>query len=386
MQGWVVDGLYSFANGALRVGQQCLWLGPRPRAAARVGIYRIGNIGDIVCALPAMAAIRRTYPAARLTLVTSPGCRGSVGARELLREAPWINATCVYYTEDVNTVAGRWALVRRLRRMAFDVWIELPNDLASFCVLWRNLLMARLIGARWAYGWRLNTIYWAARAQAERRAFPSETRRLLAILAEIGIEGDPAEFSLPMGAQRRQVVEQLFAQTGWGGSSLVAIAPAARRSPNRWPAERFAEVGRYVSEQGYRVVVLGGVQDAELCQRVADGIGPGSLSMAGKLQLLESCELLQRCRLLVCNDSGVQHLAVAVGVPSIALFSCRDFRGKWWPYGPHHTVVQKQVECHACFVEICPFENRCINLIEAQEIMALVSQRLGLRGAHGATV
>ena len=73
-----------------------------------------------------MYAIRRAYPAAHLTLVTSPGKAGSVGARELLDGVSWIDEIVVYHAEDIATARGRLELVRNLRARKFDVWIELP--------------------------------------------------------------------------------------------------------------------------------------------------------------------------------------------------------------------------------------------------------------------
>jgi heptosyltransferase-2 len=123
------------------------------------------------------------------------------------------------------------------------------------------------------------------------------------------------------------------------------------------------------------VVVLGGPGDAAECGAIASAIGPGAHSLAGALSLEESCELLRRCELLVCLDSGVQHLASAVGTPCVSLFSCWQMRGKWRPYGERNVVLQKWVDCHTCMLERCPRDNMCIKKISAEDVAhALVSR------------
>ncbi|MGH7949771.1 MAG: glycosyltransferase family 9 protein, partial [Candidatus Binataceae bacterium] len=106
------------------------------------------------------------------------------------------------------------------------------------------------------------------------------------------------------------------------------------------------------------------------------------LSVAGAASLQQSVELLRRCTALVCNDSGVQHLAAAVGTPCVSLFSRRDFRAKWRPYGSQHTVIHKWVECHTCFLDQCPVGNRCINLIGIDEVVAATERILASSGAR----
>src|SRR5271166_4941818 len=122
-QALAAEALRASGNAILKGAARGAWPRRRPVDAQRVCIYRIGNIGDTACAIPAMHAIRRAYPAARLTLVTSPGKAGSIGARELLDGVSWIDEMVVYHAEDIAAVRGRIELIRNLRARRFDVWI-----------------------------------------------------------------------------------------------------------------------------------------------------------------------------------------------------------------------------------------------------------------------
>src|SRR5271154_6599173 len=180
-QASAVHAIRASADAGLNGAARLLWPRRRPLDANRVCIYRIGNIGDTACAIPAMYAIRRAYPAAHLALVTSPGKTGAVGARDLLDGVSWLDEIIVYHAEDIATARGRLELMRNLRARRFDVWIELPAVAASFATLFRNLTVARSPGARWGYGWRYEPRIFA-RAQSGSLEFPDEVERLLSIV------------------------------------------------------------------------------------------------------------------------------------------------------------------------------------------------------------
>lgn len=354
MQVAAVSVLYAVANTVLALARFCLWPRRRPAQARSVCVYRIGNLGDILCALPAIDAVRRAYPGARITLVTSPGKTGMPGARQLLAGAPWLEELFVYHSEDIRTWAQCLRLIRQLRGRKPDLWIELPSSLATAPVLLRNMLAARLSGASWGYGWTVSTIRWSARAQAERKVFPNEVERLLRVVARCGIRTTSPQFPLPITEQHAAAVDQLLGSFSPESVQLAAIAPGAKRSANRWPLERYVEVGQALSGQGFRLLLVGGAGDEPSCAWIASQIGTNTLNLAGRTSVLESCEALKRCAFVVCNDSGVQHMAAAVGTPCVSIFSAREMPGKWYPHGASHAVLREDVPCRACYLDACP--------------------------------
>jgi lipopolysaccharide heptosyltransferase II len=380
-QALAARALRASANAILQGAARCVWprRRPNPIDAKRVCIYRIGNIGDTACAIPAMYAIRRAYPVAHLTLVTSPGKAGSVGARDLLEGVSWIDEIVVYHAEDIATARGRLELVRSLRARKFDVWIELPVVAAPLATLFRNLMVARSAGVRWGFGWRYEPRF-AAPAQSTYLDFPDEVERLLEIVRAAGLDVDDTDqnyFPLELNDSNRRTVNDLLDDAGVAASDLmIGFAPGAKLEPNRWPVDRFIEVGKSLAARGYRIVVLGGSSDEPMCERIAKAIGRNAASLAGKTTIRDSCEMLARCAMLVCNDSGVQHLAAAVGTPCVSLFTRREFPGMWWPHGPQHEVLMKDVECHTCFLDACPYDNKCIKAIGVDEVIAATGRVL----------
>jgi asparagine synthase (glutamine-hydrolysing) len=369
---------YRAINGLLGLAALVLWPRPRPRAPRNICIFRIGNIGDIACALPAMRAVREAYPEARIVLLSSPGRRTQPGAAEVLAGATWLDEIRTYHSEDISTHAGRTALLRELRARRFDMWIDLPNNLTTTARQFRDMAFARMAGVGWARGWRIDTLKWAAKAQSECLQFPNEVERTLRMVRNMGIAARHVDFGL---AREDEVVRRVDGLLGAQAPRRVAIAPGAKRATNLWRSERFAEVGRVLAANGYRVVLLGGPQETQVCAGIAAAIGPGALSLAGALTVAESCEVLRRSHLAICVDSGVQHLASAVGTPVVSLFSFWQMLGKWRPHGAASQVIQKWVPCHTCLLDECPRGNLCMARISVADVLEAAQRSLAVPDA-----
>jgi ADP-heptose:LPS heptosyltransferase len=367
---------YRTLNGVLLLCAYVLWPTRRPQKVQRILIYRIGNIGDITCALPAMQAVRRTFSNAQLTLLTSPGPAALPSAKDLLKEVDWIDRIITYYPTDIADRKGRWALLKDLRQRRFDIWINLSASAPNLNLLreLRDMLFARLVGPRWARGWMIDTITWGAQAQSAYLNFPGEVDRLLMIVGRAGINPQPVCFGLAPIPAAINTLDQVLKDHGHRG--WVAIAPGCKRSTNRWPDDRFTEVARYLTSKGFAVLVLGGPGDTVLGERIICAAGTSSVNLAGKLTLTETIEALRRCRLAVCVDSGIQHLASAVGTPALSLFSFWQMRGKWRPYGDKNVVIQKWVSCHTCLLNECPYENRCMSDIKVADVLVNIARQL----------
>jgi ADP-heptose:LPS heptosyltransferase len=357
-------------NRVIAVLRIALWPRRRPTRAARICVYRIGAIGDLVCATPALFAIRRAYPDAHLTLLTTAGKYGhSLHATDLLDGVGWIDEIIVYDLDEIGSIAGRLELGARLRANHFDLWFDLTLERARFSRILRDMLFARLLGVRWAFGWRLDHFDFAARAEAEVKEFPDEVERLAATLHSCGI-GDATIFPPIPGDAAPDLPQRLLGDFGTDCRPLIAIAPGARRPCNLWPTQRFVAVARSLRARGVAVALLGGADDRPMCEEIASGCGSDVINLAGNLSIGQSRAMLHRCDLLICVDSGPQHLAASVGTPCVALFSQRNPRRRWYPHGSRHRVLEGAVECHTCLLDVCPRDNLCMKQITVDEVLA----------------
>jgi heptosyltransferase-3 len=322
----------------------------------KILLFRTGSIGDNICALPSIVSISRHFPNAKLHILTNAGGKNLVSIQNLLEPQ--------YYDRIIDySGASRKNLFKQLKEGRYDLVIELPQDQVSLRTELRNMLFFRLAGIRSGFGWQVNTSYAFRKTQEKAGGFISERDRLLKILQEEGIEPQKGEYPLNIDVAREKVKRLL---QGFQSKTIVALVPGAKRSQNRYPFERFIELGKWLRAKGYDVVIVGGADDQDMGMRLASAV-PSARNFCGQLDPIESAMLLSKCKLTISNDTGPMHLSYAVGTPVIGLFSSRDFQEKWFPPKPSIALRNYDVHCSLCFSETCS-NNICMQGIPLEAV------------------
>lgn len=315
-------------------------LGTNPQ---NILIYKIGNIGDIVCAVPSFIAIRKNYPQAEITLLTSPGPKGSVGVIDFLKGAWYFDKIENYYLEDIDTFKKKLELISRLRKNSYDLFVQLPDDWTKFRTLLRNIFFAKLIGAKTAFGFYLRSSWLFRKSQIDYSPlYSNEVESLLFLLKRNGVNTDEVKFDFPITQEMEAKVEKLLGSFRLKDDNLfIGLGPGAKFSSKEWPLERFIEISRYLFKKyNARFVAVGGSQDIEKGEKIQKSLGEDKvLNLAGKLSVLETLLVLKKVKFLLSNDTGTVHLAAAVSTPCVALYSVRSPFGKWFPYGKEHKIL-----------------------------------------------
>jgi heptosyltransferase-2 len=140
---------------------------------------------------------------------------------------------------------------------------------------------------------------------------------------------------------------------------MIALAPGSVWRTKRWPRERYEELGRLLVSDGFSLVLIGGPEDRELCASISEGVSEErTINAAGRLSLLQSAELIRRCRVIVSNDSAPMHLAGAVQTPVVAMFGPTVPEFGFAPKGDRDVVLGiSNLSCRPCSIhggEKCP--------------------------------
>ncbi len=335
----------------------------------RILVHRVGQVGDLACAIPALVALRRAEPAAWIALLTSPVDRRMVHVSELFAGCDYLDEIIPYYGAELRTLRSRLAFAIELRRRRWDLFVELPQIYAPVGRALRDRLFAWMIGVRRTVG------FGAALRGAPAGPVVTEAVRLLDLLRRAGVvPADAAlEYRVPVTAPIRAAVDAVLRG---GRPPFVGLNPGAKRQANRWPPERFASVGRALAARGACIVLTGAPEERALCEEVRRRIGGRSLVAAGGGDLLFTAEILRRCAVLVSNDTGTVHLAAATGTPVVVTASARDVAGRGDPTGDQHRVLRRAVACGPCFRETCDHVT-CLRLIGVDEVVAAALTVLG---------
>jgi heptosyltransferase-2 len=146
-----------------------------------------------------------------------------------------------------------------------------------------------------------------------------------------------------------------------------------------WPPDRFNALCQRLlaHDPRFYFLLLGDKSEYLHGEPIRKGLEIASLNLSGKTSIIESATALQRCAAYIGNDTGTMHLAAAMGVPVVAIFSAIDSPGKWEPYGDKNTVIRKNVECEGCMLTTCVDQKMmCLNLISVDEVYEASLARL----------
>jgi heptosyltransferase-2 len=332
----------------------------RPDLAGQRLVVRMPNwLGDVVMALPALAAVRAAYPDAFLAVAISPSLA------PLFAEATAARPQQVIGVEKADEAA-------RLRGDRFDAALLLTN---SFRTAWAARRAG--IAQRWGYAASGRRLLLTRAVRRPRHGHQSEY--YLALVRGLGIDAPALEPRIHVSAQSLARAARLLDAHGIAaGESIVGFAPgAAYGHAKRWPPERVADViVRVVRERGARCVLVGAGGDRDAGRAIESTLPPDVrvANLIGRTDLRQLAGVLAACRAFVANDSGAMHLAAAVGVPVTAIFGPTNERSTA-PLGDHDVILH-QVFCRPCMLRECPIDHRCMQRISAAEVYAAVTRRL----------
>jgi len=341
----------------------------------KIAVLRANGLGDLVFSLPALDALRATYPEAEVVLLGREWQAALLGARPSpvdrvvavppvrgVREDPGVE-------EDPEEVEAFLAAMRAER---FDLALQLHGGGRH-----SNPFVAAL-GARVGAG--------SCTPDAPRldRWLPyvylqPEVLRYLEVVGLVGARpGDPQ----PRLALTDADAQAARAVLGDEPDAPVALLhPGASDPRRRWAAERFAAVGEALAARGVRVLVNGGPAERELVAEVAGAVEAGAEAVELGLDRLPG--VLAACDVVVSNDTGPLHLAAAVGAPTVGLFWGPNVVNSPPPWrAGHRPLAAFDLACPACGAdgvrEGCEHEDSRLGAIRADEVVAAAEDLLGL--------
>ncbi|RSZ58399.1 glycosyltransferase family 9 protein [Massilia atriviolacea] len=336
----------------------------------RIAVLRPNALGDFVFCLPALHALKQCYPAAQLTYIGLPwhaaflaGRPGPVDEVALMPPYPGIGAG----GRDGDAARAADAFVDRLRARRIDLAVQLFGGGRH-----ANPFVRRL-GARLAVG------MCAADAEPLDRNVRHEglVNRRLQLLEVAALAGAAA---WPMRRELHVTADDLAqaARVLQPGSErpLVLLQPGATDPRRRWPVARFAALGDLLAAEGALVAVNGSAQEAPLVRELIGAMRHPAIDLSGKTSLGALCGILARSALVVSNDTGPLHLALAIGTPAVGIYWLTNLveSGPLRQEG-HRAAVALRVHCRVCGEENiktrCAHDASFVDGVTQEEVNAL---------------
>jgi lipopolysaccharide heptosyltransferase I len=306
----------------------------------RILLIKPSSLGDIVMALPALSALRRSFPQARISWLIRPEFA------PLLEGHPHLDEILLFDRKLFaqiwrNPAAGRnlLALISQLRHSRFEAVLDLQG-------LFRTGLLAWLSGTPQRFGtrWREMAHLFYTTAVPPRLEWVHVVDYYLKLVEAMGGTDRRVEFVLPENPAARTAAGELLSHRHVGLERYAVIIPGSAQVSKCWPAERFAALAdRLASEHGLAVVATGSRSENAMIERIRGLAHRPVVNLAGWTTLPELVEILRRAWLVVSNDTGPGHIAGALGRPLVMLFSWSNPL-RVGPYGRPQCVVARDAD------------------------------------------
>lgn len=341
---------------------------PLPR---RIAIFRALNLGDFLCFVPALRMLRKALPEAHITLIGLPSVRDCLqrfhryiddfvdfpGDPSFPEQRPQRDALPGFY--------------QAMRTRRFDLALQMHGSGAQ-----SNTIVQALGARRWA-----GFVPYHSEETSWTMAWPNtqpEIVRYMLLLQYLGLPvSDDTGMEFPLDDRDHERADELVKRAQLDMSRLVFLHPGARLESRRWLPGRFAVVGKSLARDGWQIGVTGSQAERQLTKSLATAIGGSAMNLAGLTDLGMLASLLQRARLLICNDTGVSHVAAAVHGSSIVIASGSD-TNRWAPLDrDRHSVLHVDMPCRPCAYEVCPLLGHpCATMIGADEVVRTARHHL----------
>lgn len=360
----------------------------KPPQMRRILIIQLGDIGDIVWSLPAIQAVRDTYPCAEVAVLLREGSGSLLAAGAL---PPKIFEVRKRFGESLR-------LIRALRRERFELVFDFRGDERGGYMAFvtgapiraaihypsipglRNHLFTHLVSTA---GEPMAAVGAADLSLYILKAFGIETGKVIPelclsreacsraakMLADAGIPA-PEE---AMGEGGERLRDGTVQRGGW-----VTVNPFSRWSYKEWELSKWVQILDWLwKEFGVAAVIVGAPAERERAGELGHSCAGKVYNLVGKTTLAELAGVLQRSRLHLGVDSAAPHIAAAVGTPTVTLYGPSDWR-YWSPPGERNRVVIPEMACAPCHLKGCEGSgvSRCLDTLPVERVRAIIREAL----------
>lgn len=337
----------------------------------RILVIRALQLGDLLCAVPALRALRIAFPAAQITLAGLPWAREFVA-----RYSRYLDEFIEF--PGFPGLPERDCDPRRVPQFLSEVQgqrFDLALQLHGSGRLLNPLTM--LLGARQCAG------YCPADGDCPdpERFFvwheaEHEVLRYVRLMRELGIAACDTALEFPLSRQDREAARALLAEFDLRGAPYVCLHAGSQLPSRRWPPERFAAVGDRLAAVGYRILLTGTAAERALTAQVGAAMRHTAVDLAGGTSLGALGALIESAALLIANDTGVSHIAAALRTPSVIVCCGSDYR-RWAPLDrARHRVLHHAVACRPCRYRVCPIGHPCATGVPVTQVAGAARELL----------
>lgn len=344
---------------------------PEMSKPLKILVINLMHIGDLLLVTPVLRTLRTNYPEAHLALLADEKLQDLVKYNENINELLVIDKKGYH-----NKLATYLQFVRGIREQKFDIVINLhANERASFIAAFSGA--KKIVGyATFGLGPFFDQVI------ENRKAIKHQVHAHFDVLREtLGItKFDDRGIEMWLDNQAEENANRVWSKAFPDEKiKVIGLNIGASWETKRWRKEHYAQLADELLAKGYGVVYYGGPMDVDIVQETIGLMhhkeNEGLVALTGKMTLLELAALLKKCKVLVTNDTGPMHVAVAMNVPLVSMFGPSPVPG-FYPYSETSVVIKSPMHCHPCGKHQCPTKHECMWQIGVDMVMKYTMEQL----------
>jgi len=335
----------------------------------RILIRSTNWVGDAILTTAALRAIRKNFPDAEISLLAKPW------VAPIFYNNPHIDHLVPYDTAGRHHGwLGKVRLSKALRRGKFDLAILFQNAFEA-------AILAYLAGIPSRLGYKTDGRHLLLTHGIHLKPQLKQVHEIeyyLGILKGAGLKSDGQDLTLLVSEQEQREIEAFLARYQIGREeTLVGISPGATYgSAKCWFPEYYAALcDRLQKSLEASIVILGGPDDESVGAQVSQYMESPSVNLCGKTSLRQAVAIIERCQLLVTNDSGLMHATAALDIPLVAIFGSTN-PVTTGPSSPRSRVVRVPIPCSPCLRPKCPEDRRCMQEVTVDMVYSVAEALL----------
>lgn len=319
-------------------------------------------VGDAVMTLPALEAVRDNFPESRITVLARPW------VVPVFENHPAVNDILVYRKHEKlpDNVSEVRVLINKIRKNKYDLAVLFQNAFEAALIAYLGGVKSRLGFDSDGRGFLLTH---AIKRKDEIFAV-HQVEYYLSILKSAGLEAKNRNPVLHIAEKDSAKAGALLEINGIKRNDfLLGLGPGAIfGDAKRWPVERFAKIGDRAAEKwNAKVIIMGSKKEKDIGAKMTGLMLHKPVDFCGATSLGEAMGIIGRCNIFVTNDSGLMHIAAALGVPTLAIFGSTDHVATG-PRGVKTRIIKHDIGCSPCLKPECPTDFKCMLSIEAEEV------------------
>ncbi len=332
-------------------------------ALRNIAVFRALQLGDLLCLVPALRALRLAAPNAKITLIGLPWAQSFA-----TRFNKYIDDYLMFpglpglpeSTPQIHLIPEFFATAQQRQ---FDFAFQLHGSGGLSNPITMSLGAARTAGFYLPDAYCPDHEYFIPWLHAEH-----EITQYLRLLEFLGAPTTNKALEFPLQDTDYQALRKT-GQFRPPPGSYVCIHPGARLQSRRWLPKRFAQVADGLAQQGLQVVLTGSADERPIVDAVLREMRAPAIDMCGRTELGPLAAMIAGARLLVSNDTGISHIAAAVATPSVIVCSGADPQ-RWAPLDrKRHRVLYAAVPCRPCAHTVCPIGHPCAENVSAEKVL-----------------